>query len=177
MDEWFCWRDPDATAVQLHLIIHTTPVDVSSLRNDPTVPPRCSVYVAEEDALVPPAQQEAVAVRLGTTNVLRLRSGHMIGWEEVCVWWGKGRRCWEVYTTARLAFHAGLPALLAISATPFGHLLHHDCQIQLVGRFAFCFEKGGFCPHIFPPAPYSCIAIFQALFGNFPGIFQAFCGL
>ncbi len=93
LDDWFCWRDPDTTAVQLHLLIHTTPVDVSSLRNDPTVPPRCSVFVAEQDALVPPAQQEEVAVRLGTTNVLRLHTGHMIGNEEVCVWMGEGGCC------------------------------------------------------------------------------------
>lgn len=81
MDDWFCWRDPDAVAVQVHLLAHTTPVDVTPLRND--LADRCAVLVALQDALVPVEQQRSVAARLGTDHVLELDCGHMIGREEV----------------------------------------------------------------------------------------------
>lgn len=78
LDDWFCWRDPDAVAVQVHLLAHTTAVDVIPLSKH-----HCAVFVALRDALVPAEQQLQVAARLGTSNILELDCGHMIGRDEV----------------------------------------------------------------------------------------------
>lgn len=82
LPDWFCWADSDALAVQVHVLVHTTPVDVTPLREG--AHDRCAVFVALRDALVPVEQQRAVATRLGTCRVLTLDCGHMIGREEVC---------------------------------------------------------------------------------------------